>query len=134
MRFRDLVRVYASRLGGGDSHPAEAQPLEAPDERRVEPRVERFGWARYAAGELEGEGLVVDLSITGARMRNCSLPLEPGAKLALRLKPSGGFPTLPIAAEVARTTRDGFAVHFVDLDRRVRERLVDVVEGALRGI
>ena len=140
MRFRDLVRMGVERLNGERARresvePATPDPEAAtPDaERRDEIRVERFGWARYQSGEVEGQGLVTNLSQTGARVERCTEPLDPGAKLVLRLKPAGGFKTVAVEAEVVRTTEEGFALRFTEASEDATRLLTEVIEAALAG-
>ena len=94
MRFRDLLKRGVERLNGdrdGDS-PSAGSHLQL--ERRDERRVARFGWARYDSGEIEGQGLVTNLSMKGAMVERCSDPLRgfsvsPGAKRAALVISSG---------------------------------------------
>ncbi len=115
------------------AEPATPEAATPDAERRDEIRVERFGWARYQSDEVEGQGLVTNLSQTGARVERCSEPLEPGAKLVLRLKPAGGFKTVAVDAEVVRTTEEGFALRFSEASQDASRLLTEVIEAALAG-
>ncbi|MDJ0847561.1 MAG: PilZ domain-containing protein [Myxococcota bacterium] len=133
MRFRDLVRMGVERLNGDRSRrtPESGAPSQDASERRDEVRVDRFGWARYQAGDAEGQGLVTNLSQTGAMVERCSEPLDPGTKLVLRLKPAGGFKTVSVDAEVVRATEEGFALRFVETSEAANELLAEVIGIAL---
>ena len=85
-------------------------------ERRMSLRVDKYGWARFVVGEIEGEGLVTNLSHSGALVERASESLSQGTKLTLRLKVSGGFETLQLDAEVEREGAGSFAVRFLQLD------------------
>jgi hypothetical protein len=85
-------------------------------ERRMSPRVDKYGWARFVAGEIEGEGLVTNLSHGGALVERASEVLSHGTKFTLRLKLSGGFETLELDAEVEREGEDSFAFRFLQVD------------------
>ncbi len=85
-------------------------------ERRMSPRVDKYGWARFVAGEIEGEGLVTNLSHGGALVERASEVLSQGTKFTLRLKVSGGFETLQLKAEVEREGEGSFALRFLQLD------------------
>ncbi len=131
MRFRDLVRMGVERLNGERDASQDSTPPPEDSDRRDDVRVERFGWARYQAGEIEGQGLVTNLSQTGAMVERCSEPLDPGAKLVLRLKPAGGFKTVSVEAEVVRTTEEGFALRFTETSAAARDLLAEVIGIAL---
>jgi len=85
-------------------------------ERRMSPRVDKYGWARFVAGEIEGEGLVTNLSHGGALVERASEVLSHGTKFTLRLKVLGGFETLQLNAEVEREGEDSFAFRFLQVD------------------
>lgn len=132
MRIRDLVKKGVERLNGDRKTDAESEaPEEHRDEQRNSRRVERFGWARFDSGEVEGQGLVTNLSLAGAMVERCSEPLDPGAKLVLRLKPAGGYETVSMEAEVVRATEDGFALHFTEASEAAMDLLAEAIEAAL---
>jgi hypothetical protein len=85
-------------------------------ERRMSPRVDKYGWARFVVGEIEGEGLVTNLSHGGALVERASEVLSPGTKFTLLLKVSGGFETLQLSAEVEREGEGSFALRFLQVD------------------
>ncbi len=131
MRFRDLVRMGVERLNGERDASRDSTPPPDDSDRRDDVRVERFGWARYQSGEIEGQGLVTNLSQTGAMVERCSEPLDPGVKLVLRLKPAGGFKTVSVEAEVVRTTEEGFALRFTETSAAASDLLAEVIGIAL---
>jgi hypothetical protein len=131
--LRDIVRASVGRLNGsssGEEPGADSDDPQARDERRDLPRVERLGWARYTAGDVEGQGLVTNLSRHGAMVENCSELLDPGQKLTLLLKPSGGYETVSVDAEVVRASETGFALRWNDADDDAKTLLDRVIEAA----
>lgn len=117
-----IGRLLRGILKGGDAQPShpEGEPANGGPEQRRAPRVERLGWARYESGESEGQGLLTNLSATGALVERCPHALVPGAKLTLRLKPAGGHPSVSLEAEVVRTTPDSLALRFTSVDDEAR--------------
>lgn len=100
---------------------------EAVDELRFSPRIEHFGWARFSADGVEGEGLVINLSQIGALVERVTESLAAGTKFTLRLKPSGGFKTLDLDAEVVREIDGGFAFRFLRVDTDALAVLREVI-------
>jgi hypothetical protein len=119
-------------LRGGAQTPGDAFPDADPD-LRAAPRMEKLGWARYQSGEVEGQGLVTNLSENGALVERCSEPLVAGARIVLRLKPAGGHPSVELEAEVVRATRDSFALRFTAVPEQARSLLADTLGPGAQG-
>jgi hypothetical protein len=130
-----IGRLLRGILRGGGALPAgDAALREGDPEQRRAPRVEKLGWARYESGEVAGQGLVTNLSQSGALVERCSAPLLAGAKVVLRLKPAGGHPSVELEAEVVRATRDSFALRFTAVGEEAASLLAEMLApGAARG-
>ncbi len=90
-------------------------------------RYELDASASYQGADVEGEGTIANISLSGALLEPASLPLPPGTALDLRvtrLPPSSG---LEISSEVVRATESGFAVRFKDLDPEVVDLLRELL-------
>jgi hypothetical protein len=121
-----IGRLLRGILRGGAQTPGDTSPGGDPEQRRAR-RIEKLGWARYESGEVEGQGLVTNLSESGALVERCSRPLLAGAKIVLRLKPAGGHPSVELEAEVVRATRDSFALRFTAVGEQARSLLADTL-------
>ena len=74
-----------------------------------------------------GEGVLLDLSPTGCRMRS-DIALNPGAYLALQIAVSRKRPPLAVEVSVVRWCRDGhFGVEFLRYSQGDRERVINLV-------
>src|SRR4029078_13569229 len=88
------------------------------------------GWlpCQYPSDTGAGEGVLLDLSPTGCRMRS-DIALNAGAYLALRI--AGAQEPTPLAVEVSvvRWCKDGHVgVEFLRYSQGVRERVTDLVK------
>lgn len=102
---------------------AKAQEVskEGADKRfEVRARVE------YQTFSVRGEGLLWDISGSGARIEKASRPMPPGRKLHLELPFFPDSAPVVLSAEVVRTTASGFAVKFLHLNDRLK-KLLEVV-------
>lgn len=88
-------------------------------ERRGAPRVRLLTRACFYAEDVEGEGTVFDLSVSGARVENASHRLQPGAETRLILALSDDDAPLEASGKVVRETETGFAVCFNQVDERL---------------
>ena len=76
--------------------------------------------------ELSLEGMISDLSTSGARVEGAGAPPEPGTMVQLELSLPDD-PALRILSRVVRETESGgFAVKFVELDPHARKILEDL--------
>jgi cellulose synthase (UDP-forming) len=89
---------------------------------RGEERVTTTEPVQVSTGECVFTAPLADISITGARIQAAS-PGAPGDLVSLTLQDIGEIP-----ARIVRQTRDGFAVEFVDFDRR-RDGLIRKIYG-----
>ena len=97
----------------------------AGDEGYVAPRFDLCVPVAYRGPGFEGEGLLGDISSSGARIERASNGVAPGTKLGMRFSFFVGSFARELPAEAVRETESGFAVRFVELkaeDRRLLER------------
>lgn len=87
-------------------------------EKRVAPRLRLQAAARYSSGPASGEGIVKNMSRSGALIENVSNPLRPGTKVTLHICLVSGAEEMQLSAEVVRETPEGFAIRFVGLESR----------------
>jgi len=94
-------------------------------ERRKHPRFRARFDTLASSGRLEGAGVLVDISYTGARLAESTLEPELGAKVRLYVfvQPVSPF---ELIGEVVRTAPGGFAIAYQIESPDVR-RLVDDV-------
>ena len=73
--------------------------------------------------EKEGEGLITDISATGARINAASMSVRPEEIVRLRfgLHPAG--PPIVLQAQVIWTADEGFSVQFLNRDQLLMETL-----------
>jgi hypothetical protein len=69
----------------------------------------------YTSGSVRGQGTIWDISASGARIEDASVPVEQGATLGLRSSFFPGSFEVELKADVVRYTETGFAVKFVEL-------------------
>jgi hypothetical protein len=86
-------------------------------ERRAAPRVRLVAPAEYTNGSTRGEGTIWDISASGARVENASVPVREGTTLGLRSSFFPGSFDVVLQGDVVRHTETGFAVQFVELGR-----------------
>lgn len=74
-----------------------------------------------------GEGVLLDLSLTGCRMRS-DIDLNAGAYLALQIAVAQESSPLAVEVSVVRWSKDGYlGVEFLRYSQGVRERVTDLV-------
>lgn len=91
------------------------------------PRVRLLSHAYFAAGRVEGRGILHDLSITGACINEASPRVKPGTEIRLTFALREHDVPVRIWGKVVRKTETGFAVEFIKLDRSLRESLQRVI-------
>jgi hypothetical protein len=129
-KWSEKIRGLLDRDGiGWHASVAPSQATEEADERRCNQRIEHYGWARFSAEGVAGEGLVTNLSHGGALVERASETLAAGTKFTLRLKPAGGFDTVELDAEVVREIAGGFAFRFSKVDDAALAVLRKVISG-----
>jgi hypothetical protein len=74
-----------------------------------------------------GEGVLLDLSLTGCRMRS-DIDLNTGAYLALQIAVAQEPTPLAVEVSVVRWSKDGYlGVEFLRYSQGVRERVTDLL-------
>ena len=107
--------------------------------RRASPRVSHrdcpgiVGLVRYVAGAIEGVGMMIDASASGAAVELATKRLEVGTEVEFFLLQSETAPELRAVAEVTRQTRTGFAVRFRRIEREFARMVLRAVEEAQSG-
>lgn len=91
--------------------------------RRREGRIPTRFEALYSTGRLEGAGVLLDISYSGALFGETSLEAEIGKTIRAYVFVQPVNP-IELAGEVVRVTEDGFAIRYELSDPEVR-RLVD---------
>ncbi len=104
------------------------QPGEGDGERRVAPRYRRHGPVRFTTDEVEGQGTLHDISVTGARLDEVSIVLKPGTSAQLEFAPRVDCLPVRVRALVIREIDNGFAVEFSSVDPRLKRLLKTLVE------
>ena len=97
--------------------------LKARRAPRVSPRAHPTipGHVNFRAGEVEGAGLILDVSSTGAHVFEASHRLEPGTKVELSFLQPSSSRRMNASCEVVRKTGSGFAVKFLRLERELEQ-------------
>ncbi len=88
------------------------------------------GLVNFTAGKIEGSGLILDVSLTGAHVREASHRLEAGTKVDMYFLQEKTERRLHAVAEVMRETESGFAVRFLRVERELRCLVLSAVEKA----
>lgn len=109
---------------GAEAAPGAAADRAAPSTTpRKAPRHTLQCRIFFAAGTLEGEGTVYNLSKTGCHVR-CETTVQPGMDLALSFFiPDYGWPLRVDHAIVRWARGEDFGVEFVEMQPTQRERL-----------
>jgi hypothetical protein len=81
------------------------------------PRVP--GRVVFTAGAIEGSGIIMDISATGAQVYRPSKILPKGAVADMFFLQPDTQRKLHAVGQVVRTTEDGFAVHFLRVEREL---------------
>ena len=97
-------------------------------DNRIPIRLEAF----YSAGRVEGDGVLANISYSGALIEDTTIQPEIGTFVVLHvyLRPPSAFTALTpfeLAGHVVRHRSNGFAIEYKDnLDRDVRRMVDDV--------
>ena len=102
-------------------------------ERRGAPRVRLLSHAFFSAGRVEGRGTLYDLSITGAGLKEATPLMKLGTKIRLTFALREDDSPIRIWGKVIRETETGFAVQFIEQDRRLNEWLQLVISQSESG-
>ena len=103
--------------------PNPAGSAQNPPKECIAKRFDLHIHCEYQTFGVRGEGILWDISLTGARLENASRPVESGTRLHLEVSFFPGSVPVAISAEVVRSTATGFAVRFVHLEERLKRLL-----------
>ncbi len=79
---------------------------------------------QFKGGPERGEGIIWDMSMTGARIEVATARLRPGTPVHIKFSyASEGAPVFA-AARVVRATETGFAVRFTRMSNVLRQQLI----------
>ena len=90
------------------------------------PRVP--GRVLFTAGVIEGSGIIMDISATGAQIYRPSVGLAKGAVADLFFLQPDTNRRLRAVGQVVRVTDDGFAVHFLRVERELETLVLSAAE------
>ena len=85
----------------------------------------------YFGRQVQGCGIVYDISTTGALIEESEHLLMAGGEVRLKFSFYDGSTPVEIDARVARETDKGFAVHFLEMNARTRNLLKVAISRAL---
>ena len=91
------------------------------------PRVP--GRVVFTAGVIEGSGIIMDISATGAQIYRPSTTLPKGAVADLFFLQPDTQRKLHAVGQVVRLTDDGFAVHFLRVERELETLVLNAAGG-----
>ena len=80
------------------------------------PRFKLRAPTEYQNESVHGNGMIWDISASGARIENVTSVVDPGATIALRSSFFPGSFDIQLKGDVVRHTRSGFAVQFIELE------------------
>ncbi len=115
---------------GSRRSPAKAVRGELRSATRVSNRVHPSvpGLVNFIAGKIEGSGLILDVSVTGAYVHGASHRLEAGTRVDMYFLQAKTARRLHAIADVVRETESGFAVEFLRVERELRRLVLSAVE------
>jgi hypothetical protein len=87
-------------------------------ERRAAPRYRARGPVCFTAEDVEGRGVLHDISLVGAFIEDASPRLKAGTRIELRFSPRPDCLPIRVKAEVKRETETGFGVEARPRGRR----------------
>jgi hypothetical protein len=93
---------------------------EAPDLQKRAPRVQVQFSCEFYGRKIQGNGLVRNISTSGALIEDAEPLLISGTQIRMRFALGSDTVPVELTAEVARETEGGFAVRFDSMDARVR--------------
>lgn len=104
------------------------------DGTRRSHRIRTWFETHFSSQRREGEGVLTDISYTGARLEDTSIQPHLGAQVVLYVSLPDDSKPLQIEGAVTRHTDTGFAIDFSDQDETIREgvdRVARLVEPSL---
>ena len=93
-------------------------------EQRAQPRKSVNFRVLTASGEDQGEGTLIDISLSGALIESRTVRPRLGAPVKIVISTDRGSASVEIVGTVARHAQDGFAIEFAKTTRLIR-RLVE---------
>ncbi len=78
----------------------------------------------FKGGPERGEGIIWDMSMTGARIEVATAPMRPGTPVHMKFSYASEAEPVFAAAKVVRATETGFAVRFTRMSKALRQQLV----------
>jgi hypothetical protein len=99
--------------------------MDKPPDNRKDTRFKTRFDALYASGEVEGAGVLADLSYSGARIEGASLspPVGTHVRLYVFIQPISPF---ELIGDVVRSTESGFAIVYEVSDPGLRDLVDDI--------
>ena len=102
------------------------------DYPRKASRVEVRFDAEYSGRSVQGTGVVLNISASGALIEDADPPLLSGGEVTLKFSLYEGSVALTVRAIVTRETDRGFGVKFIEMNPRTRKVLKMSIAKALR--
>jgi len=84
----------------------------------------------FTAGVVRGTGMLLDISTSGAHIYRPSKNVPRGIVIDLYFLQSGTERRLHAEAQVVRRTEEGFAVHFLHIERELETLVLAATEDA----
>ena len=100
------------------------------DESRKKERVEVLFTAEFSGRRVKGQGTVKNISESGALIDNADPLIMQGGRIKVRFSFFEDSLPIEIPAVVTRETPTGFAVHFSDMEARLRKVLTVAIKRA----
>ncbi len=99
--------------------------MDKPPDNRKDTRFKTRFDALYASGQMEGAGVLADLSYSGARVEEASLcpPVGTRMRLYVFIQPVSPF---ELIGHVIRSTQSGFAIAYDISDPELRDLVDDI--------
>ncbi len=79
---------------------------------------------QFKGGPERGEGIIWDMSMTGARIEVATAPMRPGTPINMKIWYASEAAPVFAAARVVRATQTGFAVRFTRMSNSLRQQLI----------
>ncbi|MFQ5513567.1 MAG: PilZ domain-containing protein [Myxococcota bacterium] len=114
-----------------DTKAADVIPEEGADQRKA-PRVEVHFETQYEERLLKGQGVVRNISASGALIDDADPRLPVGSEVSLSFSLQPDTLPLRIRGSVVRETERGFGVTFLAMDARTRKVLKASIHRALK--
>lgn len=107
-----------------------AMPLDRVEDTRKSRRINVRFRAEFTGRKVRGAGVVQNISLGGALIEQADPLLLSGGEVKVRFSFFENALPVEVPAEIVRETRSGFAVRFLDLNRRMRNVLTVAISRA----